>query len=202
MKLCALLLAALIPCLGQSIPADKDKAFGNPSAPRRLDVFSDFECPMCASFHNEILPQLEHDYGPGGKIYIVFHEFPLNIPAHKYNKEAAYYATAAARIGKYDVVSDKLFQTQAAWDGMHNNPPGKVWEAVASVLTPAEQKKVMALSKDPAVRAAVDSDVQLGNQLGVNSTPTVFLSYGMRRPFALPNPMNYPLLRSLLDGIK
>src|SRR5580692_1703301 len=113
MKLCALLLAALIPCLSQPLPADKDKAFGNPAAARRLDVFSDFSCPMCRSFHMEILPQLVRDYGPGGRIYIVSHEFPLNIPAHKYSREAAYYATAAARIGKYDAVADKLFLTQA-----------------------------------------------------------------------------------------
>ncbi len=138
----------------------------------------------------EILPQLERDYGPGGKIYIVAHEFPLNIPAHKYNREAANYATAAARIGRYDAVADKLFLNQASWDALHGNPSGKVWETVASVLTPAEQKKVLALSKDPSVLAEVESDVDLGNRMGVNSTPTVFVTYGMRR-FPLPNVMNY-----------
>jgi protein-disulfide isomerase len=196
MKLCALLLAALIPCLGQPLPTDKDKAFGDPSAVRRLDIFSDFSCPTCRAFHMEILPQLERDYGPGGKIYIVTHEFPLNIPAHKYSREAAAYATAAARIGKFDAVADKLFLTQGEW-----TVTGKVWDTVASVLSPAEQKKVQALSKDPSVLAEVESDVALGNKLGVNSTPTVFLTYGMRR-FPLPNVMNYTLLRSLLDGVK
>jgi protein-disulfide isomerase len=197
MKLCVLLLAALIPCLGQPMPADKDKAFGNPSATRRLDVFSDFSCPTCRSFHMDILPQLEKDYGPGGKIYIVFHEFPLNIPAHKYSREAAYYATAAARIGRYDVVSDKLFLNQAQW-----TVDAHVWETVASALTPAEQKKVQEIRKDPSILDAVERDVALGNRLGINSTPTVFLTYGARRPFVLPNAMNYMLLRSLLDGIK
>lgn len=195
MKLCALLLAALIPCLGQPLSTDKDKAFGDPSAVRRLDIFSDFSCPTCRAFHTDILPQLERDYA-GGKIYIVTHEFPLNIPAHKYSREAAGYATAAARIGKFDAVADKLFLTQAEW-----TVSGKVWDTVASVLTPAEQKKVQALSKDATVLAEVQSDVDLGNRLGVNSTPTVFLSYGMRR-FPLPNVMNYTLLRSLLDGVK
>ena len=42
MKLCALLLAALIPCLGQPLPANKDKAFGNPSAAVRLDMPADY----------------------------------------------------------------------------------------------------------------------------------------------------------------
>jgi protein-disulfide isomerase len=201
MKLCALLLAALIPCLGQNIPADKDKAFGNPAAVTRLDIFSDFSCPTCRAFHMTVLPQLERDYGAGGKLYIVSHEFPLNIPAHKYSREAAKYATAAARIGKYEAVSDKLFQTQADWSVIGAKDEGKVWEMVASVLTPAEQKKVQLLVKDPAMMAEVENDVAEGNKLGVNSTPTVFLTQGMRR-FAIPNPMNYELLRSLINGIK
>ena len=196
MKLCALLLAALIPCLGQPLPADKDKAFGNPSAAFRLDIFSDFECPSCRLYHMQILPQVEKDYGASGKIYIVSHEFPLNIPAHKYNHEAANYATAAARIGKYEAVADRLFLTQDAW-----HASGKVWEAVAAVLTPAEQKKVLALAKDPSVLAEVQSDYDLGMRLGVNSTPSLFLTHGMRR-FPLPNFDNYTLFRSMVDGLK
>ena len=196
MKLCALLLAALIPCLGQPLPADKDKAFGNPSAAVRLDIFSDFECPACREYHMQILPQVEKDYGGSGKIYIVSHEFPLNIPAHKYSREAAYYATAAARVGKYEAVADRLFLTQAAW-----GESGKVWETVAAVLTPAEQKKVLALAKDPAVMAEVQSDYDLGMRLGVNSTPSLFLTHGMRR-FPLPNFNNYTLFRSMVDGLK
>jgi protein-disulfide isomerase len=200
MKLAAILLAALMPCLGQPLQADKDKAFGNPMAAARLDLFSDFSCPMCREFHMQVLPQLERDYGPSGKLYIVSHEYPLNIPAHKYSREAANYATAAARIGKYDTVADRLFLTQAVWS-VPTAPGGKAWETVASVLTPAEQKRVQALAKDPSVLAEVESDVTLGNRLGVNSTPTIFLTHGMRR-YPIPDAMNYELLRSLINGLK
>jgi protein-disulfide isomerase len=190
------MLAALIPCLGQPLPADKDKAFGNPAAAVRLDVFSDFECPACRDFHITMLPQIEKDYGASGGIYIVSHEFPLNIPAHKYSREAANYATAAARIGKYEAVADRLFLNQVAWSAS-----GKVWETVATVLTPAEQKKVLALSKDDSVLAEVQSDVALGNKLAVNSTPSLFLQHGMQR-FPLPWPLTYTLFRSMVDGLK
>ena len=196
MKLCALVLAALIPCLGQPLPANKDKAFGNPGAAVRLDIFSDFECPACRSFHVTMLPQIEKDYGPSGRLYVVSHEFPLNIPAHKYSREAANYATAAARIGKYAAVADRLFLNQQAWA-----ESGKVWETVETVLTPAEQKKVLALSKDPSVLAEVEADVALGNKLGVNSTPTLYLQHGMQR-FSLPWPLTYTLFRSMVDGLK
>jgi protein-disulfide isomerase len=200
MKLCALLLAALLPCLGQTLPADTSKCFGNPAAPVRLDIFSDFECPACRQFHVEILPQIERDYGPTGKMYIVSHEYPLNIPAHKFSREVANYATAAARIGKYDAVADALFQNQQQWYTEGRNP-GKFWDVIAGVLTPTEQKRVMALAKDPSVISEVQSDYDLGTRIGVNSTPSLFLTHGAKR-FALPWPVSYPLFRSMVDGMK
>ncbi len=202
MKLCVLLAAALLPSLSiaQPLPADTAKCFGNPSAPVRLDVFSDFECPACRAFHTELLPQIERDYGPTGKIYIVSHEYPLNIPAHKYSREVAAYATAAARIGKYEAVADALFQNQQAWYTEGKNP-GKFWEVIASVLTPAEQKRVQALAKDASVLNEVQNDYNLGTRLGVNSTPSLFLSHGAQR-FSLPWPVSYPLFRSMVDGMK
>jgi protein-disulfide isomerase len=201
MKLCAFLLAALIPCLGQTLPVDTAKAFGNPSATARVDIFSDFSCPTCREFHMKILPQLEAEYGPAGKIYIVNHEFPLNIPAHKYSREAANYATAAARIGKFDIVADKLFLTQGDWS-IPTDPPGKLWEEVASVLKPAEQAKVQASAKEASVLAEVKGDVDAGNSMGVNSTPSVFVTRAGGRRYPVPNPMNYALFKSLIDALK
>jgi protein-disulfide isomerase len=199
MKLCALLLAALIPCLGQPLPADTNKSFGNPAAPVRLDIFSDFECPACRAFHTELLPQIERDYGPTGKIYIVSHEFPLNIPAHKQSREVAAYATAAARVGKYDAVADTLFQKQQTWYTEAKSPI-PFWDVIAGVLTPGEQKRVQVLAKDPGVLREVQDDVNLGNRLNVNSTPSLFLTHGMQR-FALPWPVGYPLFKSMVDSM-
>lgn len=197
MKLCALLLAAVLPSLAQGpLPADQNKAFGNPSAAVRLDVFSDFSCPACRAFHLEMLPQIERDYGASGKIYIVQHEYPLNIPAHKYSREAADIATAAARIGKFDAVADALFQNQNSWA-----ESGKIWDVLNNALTPAEQKKVQAMAKDPAVLTEVQNDVNVGNRLNISSTPSIFLTNGSQR-FSLPWPINYQLFRQMVDRMK
>lgn len=200
MKLCALLLAALLPCLGQTLTADPNKSFGNPSASVRLDIFSDFECPACRAFHMEMLPQIERDYGSSGKIYIVSHEYPLNIPAHKLSREVANYATAAARIGKYEAVADSLFQNQQLWY-TEGKQPGTFWQYIAAVLTPAEQKKVQALAKESSVSEEVQNDVNLGTRLNVNSTPSLFLTHGSQR-YSLPWPLNYSLFKSMIDGMK
>jgi protein-disulfide isomerase len=193
MKLFALALAALLPCLAASSDADPGKSMGSPSAPVRIEVFSDFECPACKALHEQILPLVFKDYVISGKVYLVSHEFPLRM--HQYSREAANYATAAARLGKYQPVADALFLTQTAWE-----VNGKVWDTVANVLTPEEAKKVQALAKDPSVLSEVQRDVDAGIAGGINQTPTMFVSSGSKR-FPVTGAVNYNLLRSMLDGL-
>jgi protein-disulfide isomerase len=174
MKPVALAIVLLLPCLAIGPAVDTAKAVGNPMAPIRLDLYSDFQCPHCKMLHETILPAIVKEYVASGKAYFVSHEFPLN--GHNYAREAANYATAAARIGKYLQVTDAIFQNQNSW-GM----TGKVWDVVAAVLSPADQKKVQALAKDPAVLAEVERDVQSGTALRVNQTPTMFVTKGMKQ---------------------
>jgi protein-disulfide isomerase len=193
MKLIALVFAALLPCLAASSDADPGKSLGSPSAPIRIEVFSDFECPACKGLHEQILPLVMRDYVIPGKVYLVSREFPL--PMHQYSREAAGYATAAARLGKYQQVADKLFLSQVAWSAS-----GKVWDTVASVLTPAEARKVQSLAKDPSVLSEVQHDMELGRAAAINQTPTMIVTRGTSQ-FPVVGGINYNLLRSLLDGL-
>ena len=193
MKLIALVIAAVFPYLAASSDVDPGKSLGSPSAPIRIEVFSDFECPGCKGLHEQILPLVMRDYVIPGKVYLVSREFPL--PMHQYSREAAGYATAAARLGKYEQVADALFLKQVAWSAS-----GKVWDAVANVLTPAEAKKVQSLAKDPAVLSEVQHDLELGRAAAINQTPTMIVTRGTSR-FPVVGAVNYTLLRSLLDGL-
>ena len=198
MKVHALALVALVPCLAASMgDFDKDKVLGNPAAPVQIEIYSDFGCPACKNFHENMLPVIMRDYVVPGKVCMIPREFPLNIPDHKYSREAANFATAAARIGKYQQVSDTLFRNQAAW-----HETGKVWETIAPVLAPAEQKKVQLLVKDPGVTSEVQRDYDSAMSQRVNQTPTLLIRRGSRQyAFAGPGPDNYLLLRSLIDGL-
>jgi protein-disulfide isomerase len=193
MKILTLALTALLPCLAAASEADPGKSLGSPSAPIRIEVFSDFECPACKGLHEQILPLVFKDYVIPGKVYLVSREFPL--PMHQYSREAAGYATAAARLGKYQEVADTLFLNQVAWSAS-----GKVWDTVANVLTPVEAKKVQLLAKDPSVLSEVQRDVDAGKLAPINQTPTMIVTRGASR-FPVVGAVNYSLLRSLLDGL-
>jgi protein-disulfide isomerase len=174
---------------------EKGKILGSPSAPVRIEVYSDFACPACRNFHEQTLPIIVRDYVMTNRAYVVNREFPLAIEAHKHSRTAANYAVAAGRLGIYQPVSDALFRDQASW-----NATGKVWETVASVLSPEQQKKVQALVKDPTVPVSVQKDVDAGTKERIQSTPTIVVSRGAKK-YPVPYPVNYGFFRSLVDGL-
>jgi len=196
MKLIAVGLIALLPTFAATLgDVEKAKGIGNPAAPVKIEVFSDFQCPSCKLFHEAVLPMLIQDFVKSGKVYVISREFPLQM--HPYSREAAGYAVAATQVGKYQQVSDALFAAQQTW-----GTNGKVWDTVAAVLNPADQKKVQGLAKDPSVTGLVQQEVDLGNQLRVNQTPTIYISKGAKKyPYAGPDRNNYPFLKALIDDL-
>ena len=197
MKILALLVATLLPCLAAGPDVDKGRSMGDPAAPILFEIYSDFSCPACKHLHDFTLPAIIQDYVRTGKAYLIFREFPLDIPAHKYSRPAAALAVAAARIGKYQTVSDALFRDQQAW-----GESGKVWDIVAAVLTPEERKKVQALATDPSVLAAVQNDVDRGRQAMAShvQTPTLMVTYKLRQqPWTQFS--DYSLFRGYIDAL-
>jgi protein-disulfide isomerase len=169
-----ILLAALIPATAAD--PTNGKILGNPSAPIRLELFSDFSCPGCKAFHEQVLPVLMRDFISQGKAFIVFRDYVLPpSPGHQHSGEAARYAVAANRVGKYQQVADALFLAQSSWA-----MTGNVWAAVAPALSAAEQTKVQALLKDPSVSDEVMRDTTAGQRAGLVKTPTVGVNFRMQ----------------------
>ena len=193
----ALALVPLLSCLAATPDIDKEKAMGSPTAPIIMEVFESFDCPHCKELNETTLPLVVRDFVNSGKVYLVHREFPLWGQYHPNAREAANYAVAAAKIGKYEQVSDALFKTQANW---YMNKDA-LWPAVASVLTPAEQKKVQEYAKSPAVTGEVEREYQEGVNLGVNATPTMVVTHGPQRfPINAQN-LNYTFLKSMIDSM-
>jgi protein-disulfide isomerase len=170
------------------------KTEGVPGASMMIEVYSDFQCPMCKTLHEQVLPSLKKDFVAKGKVYLIHREFPLPIKEHPFARPAALYATAAARIGKYGPVTDALFGKQASWSA-----DGKVDQTACSVLSPLEATKVRALVKDPTVAAEIRRDVLAGEKVPLKQTPTMVVTFRMRQyPLSTTN---YDLVRRFLDDL-
>jgi protein-disulfide isomerase len=193
MKLSAISALTLAASLCAAPGIDRAKAFGNPAAPITIELFSDFQCPSCRNLHITLLPSIMRDYVVPGKAYLVYKEFPL--PMHNYSREAAAYACAAARVGKYEQVADALFQNQNTWASN-----GNVFATVATALSPTEQKKVQTLAQDPAVVSEVQQDVLEGEREAVNQTPTMIIIKGGKK-YPIAGALPYNLLKNFLDDL-
>ena len=195
MKALVVALAAVAVAVSAVPEVPKSKTAGFPSAPMRLELYGDFSCPHCRMVHEQFLPLLMKDYVTPGKAYLVFRDYVLTGGGHQYSREAATYAAAAARIGKYQTAADALFKSQGAWA-----QSGQVWPSIAPSFSPEEQKKIQALVKDKTIADDVQNDINAGNMVPVTQTPTMVVVYkGKRQPWAMWN--SYPLLKSYLDTL-
>ena len=190
---CTLAVGAVPSQSSKSAPPEIIKSVGVFTAPISIEDFSDFQCPSCKLLYQQTLRPLTDDYVARGKVYLVHRDFPL--PQHAHAREAACYACAAGRIGKYEAACDVLFKRQEAWAA-----DGKVGDTVCSVLSPSEARQVRALAKDPQIVASVDHDLQLGASAGVQKTPTMVITYKNQR-YPVTGAVNYDLLRRFLDQL-
>lgn len=150
-----------------------DPAMGSASAPVTVVEFSDFQCPFCQRVA-PTLKQVRAAYGE--KVRVIWKDFPLT-QIHPHAFKAGEAAHCAGDQGKYWEYHDQLFANQQA-------------------LQPADLKKHAAdLGLDGAAFAEcldgskygerVRDGVAQGSQLGVNSTPTVYIN-GRRLSGAQP----------------
>ena len=151
------------------IQMNEAPSIGDPKAPVTLVEFSDFECPVCRSLH-DVLRGMLPNYP---QVRVVFKDFPLE-SLHPWARTAAlagrcaYQQDPKAFWKVYDAIYDQqeVISAANAWAKMAD------FAAVAG-LSPDRFKACMA---SPEAAAAVDASRTNGQQLEVNSTPTVFVN--------------------------
>jgi protein-disulfide isomerase len=170
-----------------------NKTYGPRDAPIKIEEFSDFQCPACRALYLQDLRPLIDEFVSSGKVYLVHHDFPL--PVHKYSRQAARYANAAAAIGKFASVEAALFEKQPEWEAS-----GNVAGAVASALTPEEMKRVEEIVRSGRVDPIIDRDIALGHLRGVQQTPTIFVETNGQRN-RIVGVVSYTILRNYLNEL-
>jgi protein-disulfide isomerase len=195
--LIAMLLAAAFLGFAPARAAESgDCVRGNQSAPIKIEVFSDFQCPACQAFYLRTMRNILTEYGDTAKACIVYREFPLQI--HPHAREAAHYGHAAMRLGpaQWSQVADALFENQQAWGSSGDIEPF-IAKALSANSLAALHKE---LENQASLDAAVDADINLGVQRGVNSTPTFFVTANGKTE-KIAAAVQYPILKRYLDSL-
>jgi protein-disulfide isomerase len=143
--------------------ADADPVRGHAAAPITIVEFSDYQCPFCARV-NPTLAKVRETYGD--KVKIVFKDYPL--PNHPQAPKAAEAAHCAGDQSKYWEMHDALFANQRALE-----VPALKQTARAIGLEGAAFDACLDSGKHAAT---VRSGAELGERMGVNSTPTLYIN--------------------------
>ena len=147
-----------------------EPARGSASAKVVLIEFSDYQCPHCATYSTEALPQIAAQYIDTGKVRYVFRDYPL--PTHAHAAKAAEAAHCAGAQGKFWEMHDLLFKNASALEAARL--PG-----YARTLGLNQTAFDECLSSG-RFAADVRKDVAEANAAGVNGTPSFFVGLAQR----------------------
>lgn len=153
-------------------PVDNtDKILGSISAPIKLVVYTDLECPACKYFHTQI-KQLEAKYVAAGPVAIIYRNFPLD-QLHTKARTEALAAECINEVGgleKYWQFIDKIFEITPSNDGLD---PAKLGETakILGVDTKTFESCMTAKKYADKISISVNEAVDLG----APGTPTSIL---------------------------
>ena len=175
-------------------PVRNFKESGSVLAPITAELFTDYECPHCATVFLQIIPEFVASYVKTGKVKLIHRDFPLAM--HPYAKLAARYANAAGELGYYDIVVNQIFRTQALWP-----PPAISARKWPRYCRPASWTKSATWCRTThtwTIRVA--ADMAIGRQDQLTQTPTMVVVYKGKRQLLAPIPPP-ELLKSYFDEL-
>lgn len=147
--------------------------YGNPEAPITIMEFGDYQCGGCMYFGLTVKPQVDMAYIQEGHAKLVFHDFPL--AQHPHSFLAARAARCAGEQERYFEYHDQLFRTQSDWSVM-TSADGHFKELADNLELDGGAFNACLDSDEHA--DLVTANLMLGQMLGVNVTPTVFIHDG------------------------
>lgn len=147
------------------IPTEGFYSFGPKDAPITIVEFSDFECPFCKRWHDQVYQPLLKAYP--GKIRIVYRNLPLT-QIHPQAMNAAEASLCAGEQDAYWEYHGKLFENSDALnDDLYAMLASDLGLDVTAFETCMSEHKY---------QSEIEADMQFAVNLGVQSTPTFFIN--------------------------
>ncbi|MFK7872045.1 MAG: thioredoxin domain-containing protein [Oligoflexales bacterium] len=151
----------------------EDYRWGSDSAKAVIVEFSDFQCPACGNM-SHTLSTLKKEFGDG--LLIVYKNYPLDNSCNKsmqrgFHEHACLAATLARCAGEYQKFSDmhdKIFANQSQM----NESNLIAWAKDIGL----NQDQISTCQTSQAIQDKISEDISLGNSLGVQGTPSLFLN--------------------------
>ena len=158
-----------------SLPNADGLTLGDASAPVTIDVFEDFQCPACKYFTESVQPLVIENLVATGKARYVFHNYPF-IDNQSVSKESDQAANAAMCANEQDKFWDMQSILYANWNGENiGNFNDRRLQALAEAIG-LDMDAFNTCFDANKYEAEIQADFDLGEQMGVSGTPTVFVN--------------------------
>ncbi len=172
-----------------AVDATVDHVQGSSDAKAVLIEYSDYQCPACGAYY-PLVKQMQEKYGD--KLALVYRNYPLT-SLHQYAQLGAQAAEAAGLQDKYWEMHDKLFDNQDDWVKAGDVKQKLIDYAKELKL---DEKKFKGDLDSSTVKTRVQRDIDSGNAVSVNSTPTFYLN-GKK----ITNPVGADAFSKVIDGV-
>jgi len=151
-------------------PQAEGMSMGDPNAPVRINVYSDFQCPACKSFAENFEPIIIDQYINSGKVYFTYHPYRVIGPDSDRAAAAAYCASEQNKFWEYhDILYANLTGEEIG------NFSDRRLKAYAELIK-MDQDQFNKCYSSGKYRAQVQDSQKEGDQLGVRFTPSVFVN--------------------------
>jgi protein-disulfide isomerase len=147
------------------VSVDDDPSLGPANAPITIIEFSDYQCPYCTKWNNEVWPRIKKEYPD--QVRLVYRDFPLS-SIHGNAIPAAEAADCAGEQNKYWEYHDLLFKAEQ----------GLGEEAFKQYATEIglDEAAFNECLVSRRYQDEVDADLQAAMKVGVRSTPTFYIN--------------------------
>ena len=166
-----------------TVPDGGNASEGPADAPVTIVEFSDYQCPYCVRWYQEVSVRLLDAYK--GKIRFVYRDFPL-YSVHPEAEGAAEAANCAGEQHAYYPYHDLLF-------GQKYGLGSSAYVKYASDLGLNMVQFGQCVSEH-RYKSEIDADVKFASSLGVSSTPTFFVN-----GLAVVGAQSYEVFQQIID---
>ena len=147
--------------------SESDAVLGNVEAPVKIVVFSDFQCPYCSQFYNqlrEVTAQYDKD------VALIYKDLPLEF--HPQALNAAHSARCAGQQEMFWEMASQLYSTQDQWGKQEGKTP---FITMATQLG-LDKTQFSSCMEDEAFIKEIERDKEEAKNFGISGTPATFIN--------------------------
>jgi protein-disulfide isomerase len=160
--------ADIVPTVNKTVASP---TYGMPDAPVKLTIFTDFQCPACIYFHDNVESKLYKDYVDTGKVRVEYKNFPLTI--HQNAERDAAAAMCAAEQGRFDAYIARLYAWEKSQSGKRTSDADRI--ALAKQTDAIDAAQFTTCVNESHYLGQVRSEFAEAMKIGLPGTPSFLI---------------------------